>query len=132
MLNKVFLQGRLTADPEIRTTSSDTPVVSFSLAVDKPYVKQGESRTADFFNLTAWRNTAKFIAEYFKKGQMMIVEGLLQNNSYTDNNGQKRTVTQVLVEKVNFADTKNQNSTSKSKEVDYEPVQDETDDDLPF
>lgn len=131
MLNKVFLQGRLTADPEFRTTSNDTSVVSFSLAVDKPYAKQGEARTADFFNLTAWRNTADFIAKYFKKGQMMIVEGLLQNNSYTDNNGQKRTVTQVLVEKVNFADTKNQNSTSKSKEVEYEPVEDD-DADLPF
>ena len=131
MLNKVFLQGRLTADPERRTTSSDMSVVSFSLAVDKPYAKQGESRQADFFNLIAWRGTAEIITKYFKKGQMMLVDGLLQNNSYTDKNGQKRTSTQVVVENVHFVETKNQMAATPKKSDEYVPVGEE-DEDLPF
>ena len=129
MLNKVILQGRLTADPELRKTSSDISVVFFSLAVDKPYFKQGEARQADFFNLIAWRRTADFIAKYFKKGSMILVDGLLQNNSYIDKDGQKRTVTQVLVENVNFFESQNQKTANPRDE--YEPVGKE-DEDLPF
>lgn len=99
MLNKVILQGRLTADPELKSTQTGTSVCSFTLAVDRSY---GEKK-ADFINCVAWRNTAEFISKYFGKGKMMIAVGELQVRQYTTNNGEKRYATEVIVNEANFA-----------------------------
>lgn len=104
MLNVVALNGRLTADPELRHTNSDIPVTSFTLAVDRSYVKAGAERQADFVNIVCWRSTAEFASKYFRKGQLVAIEGSIQSRSYTDNNGNKRTATEVVANNVHFAE----------------------------
>jgi single-strand DNA-binding protein len=94
--------GRLTKDPEIKTTNSGNSVVSFNLAVERDYCAKGEERKADFITCVAWRNTAEFISRYFHKGNLISVQGSLQSRSYEDQNGQKRYVTEVNVEKASF------------------------------
>ena len=89
MLNKIVLMGRLTRDPELRKTQSDTPVCSFSLAVDRDYKRDGEKET-DFIDVVAWRSTAEFVSRYFAKGRMAVVEGRLQIRDWTDKEGGKR------------------------------------------
>lgn len=106
MLNRVILMGRLTADPELRQTQTGTSVVSFSIAVDRDYTPKGEEKQTDFINLVAWRQTAEFISKYFSKGKMIAVEGRIQTRNYTDNNGNKRYVTEVIVDRPYFADSK--------------------------
>lgn len=105
MLNKVIIIGRLTRDPEFRQTTSGIPVCRFTVAVDRPYRKDQEKK-ADFINVTAWRNTAEFIYRYFSKGKMIIVEGSLHNNDYTDNNGVKHCSMDVQAENVRFGESK--------------------------
>lgn len=105
MLNRVILMGRLTADPDLRQTTGGTSVVSFSIAVDRDYAASGEDRQTDFINLVAWRQTAEFISKYFAKGKMIAVEGKIQTRNYTDANGNKRYVTEVLVDRAYFADS---------------------------
>lgn len=106
-MNKVILLGRLTADPELRyTTGSNIPVCRFSIAVKRPYAKQGEERQADFFSIVAWRNTAEFINKYFRKGVRVLVEGNLRNNDYEDNQGIRHYTVEVHAERVYFADAK--------------------------
>ena len=78
MLNKVFIMGRLTRDPELRRTQNGTPVTSFSLAVDRDFKSQGGEKETDFIDVVAWRSTAEFVAKYFTKGRMAVVEGRLQ------------------------------------------------------
>ena len=96
--------GRLTADPEIRyIQNTDTAVVRFSLAVERNYKKQGEEKPrVDFINCQAWSNTAEFIGKYFRKGNMIAVEGSVETDSYTDRDGRKVYTTYVHVEKVHF------------------------------
>ena len=90
MLNKVILMGRLTADPELRQTPSGVSSCRFSVAVNRNYTsKETGERQTDFINVVAWRNTAEFVSRYFSKGKMIIVEGSLRNNNYTDQNGVK-------------------------------------------
>lgn len=101
--NKVILIGRLTADPELKTTQSGIPVVSFSVAVDRRYTA-GEEKKADFFPVVCWRKTAEFAAKYFTKGKSILIEGQLQNRSYTANDGSKRSVTEVIADGVNFVE----------------------------
>ena len=102
MLNIVALMGRLTADPELRTTPSGVSVCRFTLAVDRNYAKAGTERQADFISCVAWRQQAEFISRYFVKGQLVAVNGSIQTGSYTDNNGNKRYTTDVVVDNVNF------------------------------
>lgn len=90
MFNLVVLTGRLTADPELKTTQSGISVTSFSVAVNRPYRTVEEQQT-DFINVVAWRKTAEFIAKYFKKGNMIGIEGSIQTRKYTDKNGNNRT-----------------------------------------
>lgn len=90
MINSVVIMGRLTFDPELRTTPTGVSVVRFQVACDRNYQKSGEERKADFIDVTAWRQTAEFISRYFRKGSMIAVEGSIQTDSYTDNNGNKR------------------------------------------
>jgi len=104
---RVFLGGRLTNDPELKTTPSGVSVCSFCVAVNRRPSKDGESK-ADFFNCTAWRSTAEFISRYFHKSSSIFVEGSLQQRSWENQEGQKRTVTEVQVENAYFVDSKSE------------------------
>lgn len=108
MLNKCFLLGRLTKDPEIRRTNGGTAVTSFTLAVDRDFKTNGEKDT-DFIEVVAWRNTAEFVSKYFSKGRMAIVEGRLQIRDWTDKNGNKRRTAEVVADNVYFGDSKKEN-----------------------
>ena len=106
-MNKVILMGRLTRDPEVRyTQTNNTLVASFSLAVNRRFVRQGEERQADFINIVAWNKTGEFVSKYFKKGQQVAVIGRLQTRTWDDEQGQKHYVTEVIAEETYFADTK--------------------------
>lgn len=106
MLNKALLQGRFTADPELRHTASNIAVTTFSLAVNRSYVRQGQERETDFINCVAWRSTAEFVCKYFQKGMQAVVDGSIQTRSYTDKDGNKRTAFEVVVDNIYFADSK--------------------------
>lgn len=111
-MNSVCLLGRLTADPELRQTQSQIPVLSFTIAVDRAFQPKGqEQRQADFINLVAWRQTAEFISRYFKKGQRIAVHGSLQARQYTDKEGNKRTAYEVVVDNAFFCESKGGNAT---------------------
>ena len=112
MLNLSVIMGRLVADPELRHTPSNIAVTSFTLAVDRSYVKSGENRQTDFIDVVAWRNTAEFVCKYFRKGQMMIVEGSIQTRTYEDRNGSKRKAVEIVANNVNFGEAKRSDSQS--------------------
>ena len=131
MLNRVFLMGRLTRDPEIRRTGSGTPVTSFSLAVDRDFKSNGEKET-DFIDVVAWRNTAEFVSKYFSKGHRAIVEGRLQIRDWTDKNGNKRRTAEVVADNVYFGDSKMENKEEPEyKQADFAEISEE-DGELPF
>lgn len=101
--NRVCLQGRLTADPEMRSTNSGVAVANFRLAVDRDFKdKETGERQTDYFNMTAWRHSAEFVCKYFQKGDMMVVDGKLQNSTYTDKEGNNRVSTNIVVENAYF------------------------------
>ena len=107
MLNKIFIMGRLTRDPELRRTQTGTPVASFSLAVDRDFKdKSTGERTTDFIDVVAWRQTAEFVSRYFTKGRMAVVEGRLQIRDWTDKEGGKRRSAEVVADNVYFGDSK--------------------------
>lgn len=108
-MNKVVLVGRLSKDPELRSTQSGTAVVSFTVACDRRFVKEGEERQADFINCVAWNKTAEFVSRYFTKGMRIALDGRIQTRSYDDQNGNKRYITEVVAEDVEFAQSKNEN-----------------------
>ena len=109
-MNKVELVGRLTRDTEVRyTQTNNTLVATFSLAIRRRFVREGDTQTADFINCVAWSKTGEFVSKYFKKGQMMEVVGRIQTRSYDDSNGQKRYVTEVIAEEVGFVGAKGDN-----------------------
>ena len=105
MFNLVVLTGRLTADPELKTTQSGISVTSFSIAVDRRY-RAGEENQTDFINIVAWRQSAEFVAKHFRKGNMIGIEGSIQTRKYTDNNGNNRTAFEVLANNVQFVEGK--------------------------
>ena len=106
-MNKVILMGRLTRDPEVRyTQTNNTLVASFSLAVNRRFVRQGEERQADFINIVAWSKTGEFVSKYFKKGQQVAIVGRIQTRTWDDEQGQKHYVTEVVAEEAYFADSK--------------------------
>ena len=113
-MNKILLIGRLTKEPELRYTQSGTAVASFTLAVNRSFANQNGEREADFINCVAWQKAAEFVSQYFKKGQQMALEGRLQVRSYDDDNGQRRWVTEVVTEKVEFVGSKGGNGNSSS------------------
>lgn len=106
-LNKIFLQGRLVADPELRHTQNNVAVATFRLAVDRDFKDRdtGE-RKADFINVVAWRQTGEFVSRYFSKGRMAIVEGKLQTRIYEDRDGSNRIATEVIADHIYFGDSK--------------------------
>ena len=133
-LNKVVLCGRLTANPELKTTQSGISVASFTLAVNRRYSK--ENQEVDFINCIAWRQTAEFISRYFSKGSSLAVTGSIQTRTWTDNNNQKRFATEVVVDEAMFVDGKNDNKPANEASLaevyadNMQPVAD--DEDLPF
>ena len=110
MLNKVILMGRITRDLELRQTPNGVPVLTFTIATDRNFVRQGEDRQTDFIDCGAWRGTAEFVCRYFQKGKPILVEGRLQVTNYTDKNGEKRRRYEVVADNVHFVDgSKNSN-----------------------
>ena len=107
MLNKIFVQGRLVADPELRHTAGGVAVASFRLAVDRDFKdRETGEKKADFINVVAWRQTGEFVSRFFTKGRMAIVEGRLQIRDYTDRDGNKRTAAEVVAENIYFGDSR--------------------------
>lgn len=106
-MNKVVLMGRLTRDPEVRyTQTSNTLVASFTLAVNRRFVRQGEERQADFINIVAWSKTGEFCSKYFRKGQQVAIIGRIQTRNWDDDQGVRHFVTEVVAEEAYFADSK--------------------------
>ena len=105
-MNKVFLIGRLTRDPELRYTGSNTPVATFSLAVNRNFTNQSGEREADFINIVVWRKQAENVKNYLGQGSQVAIDGRIQTRSYDDQNGNKRYVTEVVADNVQFLDTK--------------------------
>ena len=145
-LNKVVLAGRLTNDPELKQTATGVSVLSFTLAVNRRYAsknEQGESQTqADFISVVAWRNTAEFIARYFKKGSAICITGSIQTRSWQDQQGQRRYATEVVADEAMFVDSRGESGASDGYQTpsfsstgavsapNFE--EHNTDDDLPF
>lgn len=125
--------GRLTKDPEVRyTQTSNIMVTSFTLAVNRRFVTQGQERQADFLPIVAWNKTAEFIAKYFKKGQQVAVIGRVETRTYDDKDGKKVYVTEVIAEEVYFADSKKEDGQATTFTPDNTSFESSADDDLPF
>lgn len=107
MINNVTLMGRLTAAPELKTTTNGTTVTTFCIAVERRFQPQGGQRQADFINCVAWRNTAEFITRFFNKGDMIAVTGEIQTRKYKDNNGNPKTAFEVVINQASFCGGKN-------------------------
>lgn len=116
MLNRSVLMGRLVADPELRNTQNGVSVVQFRLAVDRDYTPKGQEKQTDFINVAAWRGTAEFIAKHFEKGQLIALTGSIQTRSYTDSQGNKRSVTEVIADQAYFAGSKKESGNRASRE----------------
>jgi len=140
MLNKVILTGRLTAVPDLKTTTSGINVTTFSLAVQRNYKNADGSYGTDFINCVAWRNQADFITRFFEKGQLITVVGSLTSRNYEDKMGNKRTAIEVVVDEALFAESKKDSASRPATEfkapaevggndLDFEEV---SDDELPF
>ena len=149
-LNKVILCGRLTADPELKQTTSGIAVVSFSLAVNRRYQSKStdgtQAQQTDFINVVAWRQTAEFISRYFRRGSALCITGSIQTRTWQDQQGQKRYATEVVADEAMFVDSKNDSTAGGSNAPDtynapsysstpaaspkFEELK--TDDDLPF
>lgn len=107
MLNHIVIMGRLTRDPELRYTQSNTPVTSFRVAVDRDFApRDGGERQTDFIDCVAWRNQAEFVSKYFQKGSMIIVSGRLQIREYTDKDGNRRTAAEIVAENIHFGESR--------------------------
>ena len=137
MMNCVVLVGRLTADPELRSTQSGVSVCSFGIAVDRRFSSGGE-RQADFIDCVAWRQTAEFVAKYFSKGKLIGIEGSIQTRNYEDKQGNRRKAVEVVAGQVSFVGPKDTNSAGGEGALMYQPdglgdYEEITDDgDLPF
>ncbi len=115
MLNKVILMGRLVRDPELKQTQSGIAICRFSVAVERRFAdKTTGERETDFLDCTCFRGTAEFLAKYFSKGNMILAEGSIQNNNYTDNNGVKHYSHNIMVDNVSFCGGKNDNGSSQT------------------
>ena len=113
-MNKVFLIGRLTRDPELRYTGNNTAVASFSIAVNRNFTNQSGEREADFINIVVWRKQAENVKNYLTQGSQVAIDGRIQTRSYDDNNGQKRYVTEVVADNVEFLGSKNSSNNSNN------------------
>lgn len=116
MINKAIIGGRLTKEPEHTVTSSGLDVSKFTVAIDRRFQKQGEEKQTDFLNVVAFGKTAQFVSKYFTKGSSIIVVGSIQSRSY-EKDGQKRYVTEIIAEEVNFAGSKKEPTSEQSSEA---------------
>ncbi|MBO5831576.1 MAG: single-stranded DNA-binding protein [Alistipes sp.] len=140
MLNNVILMGRLTADPVLKNTASGVAVTSFSLAVERNFAdKQTGQRPTDFIDVVAWRGTAEFVCRYFRKGQLVAVQGSLQTRTYEDKDGNKRKAVEVIADNCYFAEAKKPangsqelSNDAQSLDIPKEEFTPVADDDLPF
>lgn len=149
MINSVVLMGRLTFEPELRTTPSGVSLVRLQVAVDRRFQRQGEEKRTDFIDVTAWRQTAEFVSRYFHKGDMIAIEGSIQTGDYTDRDGNKRKSVTVVANNVSFCGSRSESASaggnafsaaaqqaapapsySNAGHSDFEEIVD--DDDLPF
>ena len=119
MLNHIDIQGRLTKDPDLRYTQSNTPVISFSVACERDYVPAGQQRETDFIDVVAWKQTAEFVSKYFQKGSLIVVSGRIQNRDWTDRDGSKRRITEVIADRVYFCDSKRKEDSGFSEVDDF-------------
>ena len=110
MINRVVLMGRLVSDPELKTTQSGANVTTFRIAVDRSYVKSGEERQADFFDIVAWRYTADFVCKHFRKGSLIAIDGQLQSRTYQAKDGTNRYVVEVIADSASFTGERRDNS----------------------
>ncbi len=148
MINMVALMGRMTYEPELKSTPNGLSVLRFQVACDRNYQRSGQDRQADFIDCIAWRQTAEFISRYFHKGSMIAVEGSIQTSNYTDKDGNKRKQIEVLANNVSFCGGKSKNGSQVTQgaqneqyaqsgmnidydNADFEEIVDD-DDDLPF
>lgn len=135
-MNIVSLLGRLVTDPETRQTPSGATVTSFTLAVDRAYVKQGEERQTDFLECIGWNKTGEFISRYFSKGQRIAIVGRIQTRNYTDKEGKKRNAFEIVVENAHFCESKRdikaevREAFNKTTTENFTAVEDDSD--LPF
>lgn len=134
MLNLWQGMGRLTRDPELRTTGSGIAVASFALAIDRDYKDEGGERPTDFVNITCWRSLASFAQKYLRKGRMVCVTGRLQQQNWQDSNGNNRVSWSILAEHIYFADSQKTQSadTQAPAEAEFTELGDEDDGELPF
>jgi len=121
-MNKVILMGRLTRDVEVRYSQSGTAFARVGIAVERPFSKD---KAADFFNLTAFGKTAEFMGKHLSRGERVLIDGRLQTSTYEDKDGIKRTNTDVIVENVEFADTKKKAAAPSDDRYGGDPVDDE-------
>lgn len=132
MLNHITLMGRLVRDPELRHTAQGTPVISFTIAVDRDFQTGGSEKQTDFIEIVAWRGTAEFISKYFRKGSKAVVSGRLQMRKWQDNNGNNRISAEVVADNVYFGDSKKTGNTEPQySEPDMREI-DDSDGELPF
>ena len=106
MINNAIIMGRITAEPELKTTSSGVSVSTITVAVDRSFAKQGEDKQTDFIDVVAWRKTAEFLTKYFHKGSMIAVQGSIQTRSYEDKDGRKRKGVEIVADNISFCGEK--------------------------
>ena len=134
MYNKMILVGRMTADPEMKSTPSGVSVCSFSVACDRQFKDKDGNRKADFIPCVAWRSLAEFVVKYFQKGSPIGIEGSLETRQYTDKNGNKRTMYEVIADRAFFVGGKERNTSpsENAAESEFDDDDVESADDLPF
>ena len=136
MFNKAIMIGRLTADPEIKVTpNKGTSVCSFTVAIDRPFKDENGEKFTDFINIVAWRGTAEFVGKWFGKGDMVGVEGMLQSRSYTNKDGERRVIWEVVADRAFFAGNRVKDAANNEKpaQADFAAVEPIGEDgDLPF
>lgn len=133
MINRIILMGRMTDNPELKTTQSGNVVTSFSIAVDRRFKDNNGNYPTDFIRVVAWRKTAEFVCNYFSKGQMIAVDGSLQQRNYTDKDGNKHTAYEVLADNVSFCGSKTEKNADNAPSFNGDGFEEIADDgDYPF
>ncbi|MDL2219334.1 single-stranded DNA-binding protein [Ruminococcaceae bacterium OttesenSCG-928-O06] len=117
MLNVVAVMGRLVADPELRKTNSGISTTTFTIACDRNFARAGEERQTDFFDIVAWRSSAEFACKYFRKGQLVAVNGSLQTRTWEDREGKKRKTYEIVADNLHFADSKGSSGASRQQDA---------------
>lgn len=123
MFNNVLMMGRIVNDPVLQVTPNGTNYCSFRIAVERRYQTKGENRKSDFFNVVAWRKAAEFVATWFAKGRMILVQGELQTRQYTDKNGNPATWYEIIADRLSFTGEKKLNVDNEPPSLPPEPPQ---------